>query len=73
MDYLKILDQLTPDSTGDVLNQISDTYLVARHRVAASDEVDAIHRASQLSTGASAPRAALTLSGLKTISVAPYV
>lgn len=48
MDYLKVLDQLTPDSTGDVLNQISDTYLVARHRVAASDEVDAIHRATIL-------------------------
>jgi hypothetical protein len=33
MDYLKILDQLTPDSTGNVLGQISDTYLVARNRV----------------------------------------
>lgn len=48
MDYLKILDQLTPDSTGNVLGQISDTYLVARNRVAASDEVDAIHRATIL-------------------------
>ena len=48
MDYLKVLDQLEPDNTGNVLGQISDTYLVARNRVAVSNEVDAIHRATIL-------------------------
>jgi hypothetical protein len=48
MDYLKVLDQLIPDNSGNVLQQISDTYLVARHRVATSDEVDSIHRATIL-------------------------
>lgn len=48
MDYLKVLDQLKPDNSGDVLRQISDTYLVARGRVAVSDEADAIHRATIL-------------------------